>query len=293
MNAIREQVAHGVAGLAARISPFWRFRLWARMVGRDPYRQGLPSMATRRRVEPHGYEMDLFETDWMERYALRCGHFYQDEIVALLAHLLRPGDVVVDVGANIGFVSLAAVRLVGPGGHVHAFEPNPVLVRRLRKSIAHNDIRNLSVTTVALGAQRGIVRLVAGAHHGTTRITVGDEAPGQPCVKLERGDDLLRDKLPAHVPVLVKIDVEGAELGVLQGMPDLLRRPRTRFYVELGDTHARRFGSSAAEVFALFRAHGYTAHTARLSPLRPVIQLRPLAGPLAKPTYDVLFTPAP
>jgi FkbM family methyltransferase len=293
LTAIREQMAHGVAGLAAQISPFWRFRLWARMVGGDPYRQGAQAAAARRIVKPHGFEMELYEADWMERYALRSGHFYQDEIVAVLTHFVGLDHVVVDVGANIGFISLAAARLVGPAGHVYAFEPNGELVRRLKKSVARNRIGNVSVFSTALGDRRGKVRLIVGQHHGTNRISVGEEAPGQAPVSLQRADDLLPGRLPAGVPVFVKIDVEGAELGVLKGMTALLSRPQTRFFVELGDEHSRRFGNTAADVFALFQAQGYTPYQARLSPFRPAIKLQALTGPLHKPTYDVLFMKAP
>jgi FkbM family methyltransferase len=292
LTAIREQMAHGLAGLAAQISPFWRFRLWARMVGGDPYRQGAPSSAKRRTIEPHGFEMELFEGDWMERYALRSGHFYQDEIVALMKQMVQPGQIVVDVGANIGFVSLAASRQVGPAGHVYAFEPNGELVARLKKSIRRNRISNLSVFMTALGEEPGTVRLISGGHHGTNRISVGEEASGQAEVRLQRADDLLRGRLPADVPAFVKIDVEGAELGVLKGMPELLRRPRTRFFVELGDAHSQRFGNTAAAVFDLFHAEGYAAFLARLSPFRAAIRLKALNGPINKPVYDVLFMKA-
>lgn len=293
MTAIREHMAHGFAGLAAQISPFWRFRLWARMVGGDPYRQGAPGAATPKIIQPHGFEMELFEADWMERYALRSGHFYQDEVVALMKQLVRPGQIVVDVGANIGFVSLAASRQVGPQGRVFAFEPNSALVARLRKSIRRNRIGNVAVFMTALGERTGTVRLIAGGHHGTNRISADDEENfGAGEVSLHRADDLLRDRLPAGLPAFVKIDVEGAELGVLKGMPELLRRPRTRFFVELGDAHSARFGHTAAAVFDLFHAEGYAAFRVRLSPFRAAIRLQAITGPVDKPVYDVLFMKA-
>jgi hypothetical protein len=112
-------------------------------------------------------------------------------------------------------------------------------------------------------------------------------------VTLRRADELLRGKLAPDVPVFVKIDVEGAELGVLKGMPELMRRPHTRFYVELGDGHSERFGNRAAVVFELFHSFGYRAHLARLSPLHLGIRLEAIAGPIDKAVYDVLFVKSP
>jgi FkbM family methyltransferase len=255
-------MAYGPAGLAARASPFWRFRLWVRLVGGLPYRNGERRLAVRKVIQPHAFEMELYECDWMERYALRSGHFYQDEIIALLAHFVRPGHAVVDVGANIGFVALAAAKQVGPHGHVYAFEPNAGLLARLRNTIHSNRIANLTVFATALGAEAGSVRLIAGEHHGTNRISVGEEARGQTEVMLQRADDLLR-------------------------------RPHTRFYVELGDGHSERFGNRATAVFALFRSFGYRAHLARLSPLHCGIRLEAIAGPIDKAVYDVLFVKSP
>lgn len=286
----RERLAYSVSNLAAVISPFWRFRLWARLVGGDPYRTEDSPGATRRKIRPHGYEMELFESDWMERYALRSGYFYQDDLSALLEEKVSAGDVFIDVGANVGFVSLIASSRVGPRGQVFSFEPNPGLVNRLKQTIARNGIANISVFETALGENAGTVRLIAGENHGTNRISVGDEAPSEKEVPLRRADDLLRGRIPDGVPAFVKIDVEGAELGVLKGMPLLLQRPNTRFFVEVGDEHSKPFGSTAEDVFRLFAKLGYTAYFARLAPMRRRIKLKRAHAPKPKgSTYDIFF----
>jgi FkbM family methyltransferase len=286
----RERMAYSVANLAAQISPFWRFRLWARLVGGDPYRIEKSSTARRRKVRPHGYEMELFEADWMERYALHSGYYYQDEISTLIAHCVNSGDVFVDIGANVGFVSLIAASRVGAAGHVYSFEPNPVLVRRLKQTVAENGIANVSVFESALGDAAGTVRLIAGEHHGTNRISVGDESPLAAEIAISRGDDLLHGRIPEGVPLFVKIDVEGAELAVLKGIPSLLQRPDTQFFVEVGDEHSARFGSTADDIFRLFADAGYAAYFVRLAPFRPGVKLTRADGPKAnRSTYDVFF----
>ena len=287
---LRERLAYSIADLAAVISPFWRFRLWTRLVGGDPYRTEDSASATRRKIKPHGYEMELFESDWMERYALRSGYFYQDELTALIEETVSPGDVFIDIGANVGFVSLIASSRVGARGQVFSFEPNPGLVNRLKQTITRNRVANVSIFETALGENVGTVRLIAGEHHGTNQILIGDEAPSEKEVPLRRADDLLRGHIPDGVPAFMMIDVEGAELGVLKGMPLLLQRPNTRFFVEVGDEHSKRFGSTAEDIFRLFTDLGYTAYFVRLAPLSPRIKLNPAHAP--KPsglTYDVFF----
>ena len=75
---------------------------------------------------------------------------------ALLMSLLRPGQVFVDVGANIGYFSLIAARLVGDGGAVYAFEPDPLNFRLLQASVASNGLtRRVHAVSAALAAKEG------------------------------------------------------------------------------------------------------------------------------------------
>ena len=255
----RERLAYSVANLAAVISPFWRFRLWTRLVGGDPYRTEDSPGATRRKIRPHGYEMELFESDWMERYALRSGYFYQDDLSVLIEETVSPGDVFIDVGANVGFVSLIASSRVGPRGQVFSFEPNPSLVSRLRQTIARNGVANVSIFETALGADAGTVRLIAGEHHGTNRISVGDEAPSEKEVPLDRADDLLRGRIPDGVAAFVKIDVEGAELRVLKGAEGTLARAKPPvLLIEVGKRLAM-FGTTEEDLASWLAARGYDA----------------------------------
>ena len=134
-----------------------------------------PSSGTR--VQPHGYEMKLSRSDWMERYAIHTGAFYSGEVTATVAALLRSGDCFVDVGANIGFVTLCASRIVGGHGQVIAFEPNPALVARLTCTLAHNRISNVTVLPFAAGDRTGDIGFSQEAHHGNNYVTEPAMAP--------------------------------------------------------------------------------------------------------------------
>jgi FkbM family methyltransferase len=132
-----------------------------------------------------------------------------------VAHL-RPGDVVYDVGANVGFFTMLAARLVGPAGSVVAFEPFPPALTALRRHVALNGLQNVRVEPAAVSRQAGV-----GAFSGHEQITMGHLADqGELKVELTTLDEAVRKA--GRAPDLLKIDVEGAERDVLEGGRSML-----------------------------------------------------------------------
>lgn len=137
-----------------------------------------------------------------------------------IVQLLRPGDTFIDVGANIGFFSLLAARLVGPGGRVVACEPVPDNVQRLRANAARNGIHNLDIVPAAIGQRSGRAVLALANHPGGSAL----EEAGRPLDYRGQLDvevttlDALMTRGAWQPPAMVKIDVEGAEAAVLEGM---------------------------------------------------------------------------
>jgi FkbM family methyltransferase len=275
--------------LFSTLSPWWRFRLYKRLI-KDPYGCGGPDDRVRIRVSPHNYEMELSRADWMERFTIDTGYFFHAEIIAALQHFLRPGDSFVDVGANVGFVTLTGARLVGPAGQVFSFEPNRDLAGRLLRTFEENGIGNVSLSRIALADRTGELVLVSDNHHGNRHVSTDPKASGD-SVPVSRADDQLRDKLPEHKRILIKIDVEGAEMMVLRGMTDLIGRSNMVFLIEINDEMLRRNGASAGEVFALMQGAGYTALIPRISPFSGKLAARPL-GERKPSDHDFLFVRA-
>jgi FkbM family methyltransferase len=280
----RVRFAHWVAGLAGALSPWWRFRLWARLAGPAAYANYPDDVGTPTKVWPHDAVMELRRGDWMERYAYEAGRFYQDDLIQTLMAQVQPGMTFVDVGANLGFVTLTASKLVGPAGRVLAIEANSDLVERLGRTLAQNAISNVELRAVALGAEAGQVVLRREGHHGTSHIAF-DAAGGQ-TVPLERGDDVVGQP-PG--PVFVKLDVEGAELMVLEGMPNLIARADVTWLVEICASQLARFGATPQDVFNVMAVAGYRAFAPALSPFSRRTRLDLLKAPTGKPLYDVLF----
>jgi FkbM family methyltransferase len=140
----------------------------------------------------------------------------EPEVQATLADALRPGSVLYDIGANIGFFTLIAARMVGARGHVFAFEPQPRARQMLERNIAHNGFENVSVIPHAVGASRGRAHLAVNSALGHATAHFADD--GHP-VEVVAIDDVVAGLRP---PDVVKIDVEGAEVEVLRGLHETI-----------------------------------------------------------------------
>jgi FkbM family methyltransferase len=138
--------------------------------------------------------------------------------------VLRPGDTFVDVGANFGLVSLIGARAVGPTGHVHAFEPQPAVAAMLRRSAALNCLTNLTLHEVALSDSDGVLELqVPSGHTGGASLFRKATGPGNSIqVQVRRGAPYFEEHGIDTIR-LVKLDVEGHEAAVLEGLTPVFR----------------------------------------------------------------------
>lgn len=168
------------------------------------------------------------------------------ETPKVLAERLRPGMVFYDLGANIGFFSLLASRLVGASGRVFSFEPDAQVAIRLRRNIELNRFSNITVVEAGVWSASQNVRFVpcdaSSPEGGTGKFVAGeDQTVGSHtrCIAL---DDFIRSSPPADA---IKCDVEGAELEALRGARDLLRTQRPwivcEMHSEANDRMAREF----------------------------------------------------
>lgn len=149
--------------------------------------------------------------------------------VELFSRLLRPGDVAVDVGANVGAHTVALARLVGPRGTVVAFEPQRVIFQALCANVAINSLPNVFCYQSAVGERAGA--MVVPPLDPTTEQNFG----GFGISGYEQGEPVnivALDDLPLRRCRLIKVDVEGMELGVIRGAASLIQRCWPILYVE-------------------------------------------------------------
>lgn len=155
---------------------------------------------------------------------------------ALRRHV-APGATVYDIGANLGFFSLLAARL--GAGAVEAFEPLSTAAAGLRRNVALNEARTISVHEVAVGAHSGRAQLMAVQEGSWSHLAERGRHPDtQEVLEVDivAIDDLVKDGL--RPPDVVKIDVEGAELSVLEGMRETISTHSPAIVCELHETNA-------------------------------------------------------
>lgn len=165
----------------------------------------------------------------------------------LVCSMVRPGDLVADIGASAGVYTYAFARR---GAVVHAFEPQPDCVAVLQ-SLAKST-GSITVHPLGLGASAGTGRLVrAGDDRGPeTRLHADTAVSGSDAVPIASLDELALGAFS-----LLKIDVEGAEAGVLAGAAQTLERHRPLVFVEIEQRHLAR---PIVEVFDFVESLGYT-----------------------------------
>lgn len=284
--SLRWRFVEACTPLFGILPPWWRVRVYGRLAGNPFTHGGFGGRKVIRRIAPHGFSMELSLDDWMERKAALTGIFYAIEATEALRWLLRSGDAFVDVGANIGFMTLTAEHFVGGSGKIISFEPNVELYRRLSESIDRNRIQNAELHQCALGESEGQANLAVHDHHGASSLRHGG-VDGM-TVRVVRGDEIVSG-IDASGWCVVKIDVEGYEQRVLSGMTGLLRRPRTAFLVEITDRWLTPLGGSADSLFATMKEAGYTPFQPILSRKKGFV-MKKLDGHLSSvDQYDAIF----
>ena len=190
---------------------------------------------------------------WIGQYELDIQHALQRE--------LRPGDTFFDVGANAGFFSLVAARLVGPRGRCVAFDPAPENVASVREQIELNALSHCTAMEQAVGAAAGRATF-SFSTPGDSTGHLGESAAGEASRTVEV--TTLDEAARRHGrPAFVKVDVEGAEVDVLRGASDLLATARPRWLIELhGD-------QQAAEARRVMDGAGYKLFTLEGTALPP------------------------
>jgi FkbM family methyltransferase len=261
--------------VAAVALPYFRLELpgWRRVASHA----GLPvsNVAQWAQVPPrtirgktHRLLMTLVMQDWCERLTYFLGRYYEFALERLLQRLLRPGDTFIDVGGNIGMMTLTGASCVGPEGRVYAFEPQPLMAERIRHAIGLNGLANVTVFQCGLADSCAALPLtvVAEANGWSTFGSVEDRDPSLTystiTVSVAKGDDLLPSDIRGAITI--KIDVEGFECRVLRGLAGVVERTRPAVITEVEPHLLRAAGSSVDEVFALMHGRGYEGYTCEL-----------------------------
>jgi FkbM family methyltransferase len=213
-------------------------------VGRALVRSGLCTQLT---IPQRGYRLRFYPSNLSEQ--LWVDRTWREPELRLLRAYLRPGDHAIDVGANVGDTALTAALAVGREGHVWAIEAHPRTYSYLIGNIALNGVRTIEALNCAAASEPG-------------RLTFGDDRRDDMNRVSEAGIVVQAKRLDDLVPhrgrvALLKIDVEGYELQVLGGAPEILKATDCVFF-EVSEAHFQRFGYTLATLLAHLVERGFT-----------------------------------
>jgi FkbM family methyltransferase len=178
----------------------------------------------------------------------------EPQVQGAFAELIRPEMTVYDIGANVGFFSVIAARLVGPAGHVVSFEPLANNADRITHNARLNNFAHVDVRLEALGNENGSVGFFSSDVPTLGRLAklgAPDESCAEVFVTVRRLDELV-EQAGLPLPDLVKMDVEGGEVDVLLGARETLAISRPILLVELHGTNE--------SVASVLEEQGYLIH---------------------------------
>lgn len=219
------------------------------------------------RDRPIEFWLELDETD-PRNIINECLHrrqCYESEIVSVMMRAIRPGDHVIDVGANIGWFTLIMADLVGPTGRVLAFEPGLKARKQLERNVRHNGFeKQVVVFDNPAWCRDEEVTFYNNSDTATSSALVD---PGEWWENVESRKNPLPEKMQAvtldtavlyHDRIrLIKIDTEGGELRVLQGATKILEWSHPWVVAELNPFGFKQFGYDTPELRAFMACYGY------------------------------------
>jgi len=196
----------------------------------------------------------------MHEYEILFYNIYEPAITALIKRIVRRGDVCLDIGANIGTLTLIMAFSTGPEGKVIAVEPNPVIASRLQDNINLNRLTNCICIQAAVSNKEGTTTLHCAQtdsfHQGWSSLKSSDRTPNQISVDVIRGRSL-NEKIASGPLSFIKIDVEGHDLIALKELHEAIFTHRPHIVMEYSKRHWEEHGSTIEEATAFLNDFQY------------------------------------
>jgi len=235
----------------------------------------------------HGFKIRINLGDWLGRHVYVTGE-YEPGTTQVMKSLLEAGDTVIDIGANIGYFTLLAARCVGYAGIVLAFEPLQKARDMLEKNVKHNHMTNVVIRKEAVSNNAIKQDFFVGPldHLGISGFRPLENAQEVLQVTSQKLDDLLpHDKTIK----LVKIDIEGNEYRVLEGMQNCILRDFPDLIIEVSASYLRELGNSSEELCMKLLNLGYYMYKIEDDGLVPITRITEQVTDMST-QFNALFT---
>jgi FkbM family methyltransferase len=196
------------------------------------------------------YDLDLTEYIDSSIYYRGC---FEPETTALIARVVKPGMIALDIGANVGCHTFRLAQLVGASGRAVAFEPMQCAYTRLCRNAQLNSFGNLTLERIALGNTNGMLQ---AGFRTSWPLYLSSSVPETESVPVMRLDDYMRRRGIDRID-FIKLDVDGYEYRVLQGAHDALSRCAPMILMEFAAWTLERVGDKACEMLEYLETLDY------------------------------------
>lgn len=187
---------------------------------------------------------------------------YEPTTTTLFKQLVRPGMTVVDIGAHIGYYTLLAARTVGENGRVLSFEADSSNYAVLVKNIELNSYSNVIAVNQAVSNYVGKGMLSRSSHNGVSYISYSDSIQTERAEVIVTTLDAYLTSIGDSVIDLVKIDVEGSEFHVIEGMTNLIQiSPKLNLIIEFHPRTLHRAGIDSLDLLRYLESIGLKVHS--------------------------------
>jgi len=210
------------------------------------------------RIDVNGHKLYVSNSFDCQTESLVKKGVYEEFNTKFIKKNVREGDVVLDIGANIGYFTLICASLVGKTGKVFAFEPEPKNFEILKKNVTENGYDNVILENMALSNRKGIVDLYlsdesTGMHRIYSSKLTSDKHIK---VNVTTLDEYFQEQIPNIA--FIKLDVEGSEFGVLQGMKSILNKNRQlKMILEYFPDSIKEYGTDPKEIINFLDAYNF------------------------------------
>lgn len=190
--------------------------------------------------------------------------YYSENIIALLKHKIKPEMTVIDIGANIGEITLVSAKIVGNNGRVISFEPVNSIAEKLEEHVKINNLSQVKIIREGLAdkIQNNIPiysscgQEVSDEHNGLASLYGQEEGKLLQYININTLDHTV-EMLNLERIDLIKIDIEGGELPCLYGAQAVLDRFKPMLIVEVQEFSAKQAGWETTELFEFLKNFGY------------------------------------
>jgi FkbM family methyltransferase len=198
---------------------------------------------------------------WSSEAYFMLGSHYERDAQRILMEILKPGDVVYDVGGHAGYMALLFSALVGKIGRVFTFEPSPVNFLRVRHNVEANGPSNITAVNVAASDHEGMALIDERSSESAIVKTIGEPDERLSSIRtIDLDDFAFRDGNP--LPTFIKIDIEGHAGPALEGMRNILETAHPKIICELHNTAEEEHVTKILrtyryQVSSIDREHGF------------------------------------